>query len=102
MLGITMDESTYYQFRGQLLILEQIKNPSPWITEAVKKIREELNIFEKSNISRQEVSTAKSEIDNIISKYPALEITYQIKHKQISSPITAVTISYKKPELDFN
>lgn len=96
-----MDESTYYQYNGQLQILEQIKNPSPWILEAIEKIKAEIKLFEKTNVSQQEVDKARADIEHLLKKYPTLEISYQIKRKQIIASNVVALHKIKRPELDF-
>ena len=74
-----MPELTYSQLKGQLLILEQISNPSPYIVDAISQIKKELSKLESEDKRFRLVDKATQEIELIKQRYPDLIITYSIK-----------------------
>jgi hypothetical protein len=79
-----MDQLTYSQLKGQLLILEQIKNPSQYIIEAIQQIRKELRNLESQNAIFSKIDKATQALELIKQQYPDLLITYSINHKPFS------------------
>lgn len=86
-----MESNTYSELKGQLLILEQIKNPSTWITEAITKLRIEIDRIEGQNRFLSQIENARKEIELIVNKYTDLEIKYTINEK-ITSPKQIIKI----------
>lgn len=78
-----METNSYSELKGQLLILEQIKNPSQWVSEAIHKLRIELNKVESQNRYLSQIESAKNEIELIKTKYKDLEITYSVNEKKL-------------------
>jgi len=78
-----METNSYSELKGQLLILEQIKNPSQWVSEAVQKLRIELKKIESKNRYLSQIESAKNEIEFIKSKYKDLEIIYSVNEKKV-------------------
>ncbi len=90
-----MESNTYSELKGQLLILEQIKNPSTWITEAITKLRIEINKIEGQNKYLSQIESARKEIELIVNKYIDLDIKYTIGEK-----ISTTKSSIKIPHVD--
>lgn len=76
-----MSEISIRELQAQLLILEQIKNPSSYVTEATDKIKYELEKLLSQSTFLKKVYDANNEIEIIIKKYPELDITYSVKNK---------------------
>ena len=74
-----MSEITYSQLKGQLLILQQISNPSPYIIDAIRQINKDLEILESEDKRYKIIDKATQDIESIKQKYPDLIITYSIK-----------------------
>lgn len=83
-----METNSYSELKGQLLILEQIKNPSQWVSEAVQKLRIELKKIESQNRFLSQIESAKNEIELVKSKYKDLDIIYSINEKKLPSQPT--------------
>ena len=80
-----METNTYSELKGQLLILEQIKNPSTWISEAIIKLRAEITKIEEQNKFLSQIENARKEIELIVNKYSELDIKYSVGEKITSS-----------------
>ncbi|MEJ5263238.1 MAG: hypothetical protein WHT45_11195 [Ignavibacterium sp.] len=78
-----METNRYFELKGQLLILEQIKNPSQWVSEAIHKLRTEINKIESQNRYLSQIESAINEIELIRNKYKDLEITYSVSYKKL-------------------
>uniref|UniRef100_A0A832DJ27 Replication modulator SeqA C-terminal DNA-binding domain-containing protein n=1 Tax=Ignavibacterium album TaxID=591197 RepID=A0A832DJ27_9BACT len=83
-----METNSYSELKEQLLTLEQIKNPSKWVSEAIYKLRIELKKIENQNRHLSQIESAKNEIELIKSKYKDLEIIYSINEKKTSTQPT--------------
>ena len=77
-----METTSYSELKGQLLILEQIKNPSTWVQVAVNKLRIEIKRIEGQNIYLSQIENARREIDVIVNKYVDLDIKYTLGEKK--------------------
>ena len=74
-----MPNLSYSQLKGQLLILEQISNPSPYIVDAIKQIKNDLTKLESEDQRYRLIDKATQEIELIKQRYSDLIITYSIK-----------------------
>lgn len=77
-----METNSYSELKGQLLILEQIKNPSTWIQEAINKLRIEIKRVESQNKYLSQIDNARKEIESIVNKYVNLDIKYTVGEKE--------------------
>lgn len=90
-----MPDLTYSQLKGQLLILQQISNPSPYIVDAIKQIKGDLVRLESEDKRFHLVDKATQDIEAVKNKYPDLIITYSIQQQttrveQRRTPITTI------------
>ena len=69
---------TYSQLKGQLLILQQISNPSPYILEAINQIGNDIERLEKKDSIYISINKATEEIERIRRIFPELNIEYSI------------------------
>ena len=79
-----MPELNYSQLKGQLLILQQIRNPSSYIIDAITQIERDLKKLESEDKRFRLIDKATLEIEIIKSKYPELLITYSIEWHYIN------------------
>jgi ribosomal protein L18E len=96
-----MDDNTYTRLKGQLLILEQIKEPSPFILEAIQKLHAEIRTIEARDKSYEVIKQAEKELLELRGRYPSLDISYNIKKKEVTVP-PAKIIQVNEPRLNFN
>ena len=90
-----MEKLNYSQLKGQLLILQQISNPSSYILEAIKQIKIDLEKLEAEDKRFGLIDKATQEIENIRLKYPELVITYSIEQaptREITRKIPEISI----------
>lgn len=93
-----MPEITYSQLKGQLLILQQISNPSPYIVDAISQIKKDLINLESEDHRFRLIDKATQEIEAIKQKYPDLNITYTIRqHTTIQEHRKTPRIIFKSP-----
>lgn len=89
---------TYSQLKGQLLILQQISNPSPYIVDAINQIKKDLSKLESEDQRFRLIDKATQEIESIKNKYPDLSITYTIKqHTTIQEQRQTPQITIQSP-----
>jgi len=96
-----MDENTYTRLKGRLLIHEQIKEPSSFITEAIQKLQAEIRTIEARDKSYEIIKQVEKELLELTGRYPSLDISYNIKKKEVSVP-SVKTTHVHEPQLNFN